>query len=135
MALKKQKAEKGKLLGACEFPVRRLLNFVHPEGKSETGMAPRHYLDRTRNMWPGRKDSANEEIKAVIAKLNSALATKRLLWLEKISYGVADMGFNFYWTNIAIFPKLFHKLDAKMLAQIQVDLAERKAASPVTPKP
>jgi len=28
---------------------------------------------------------------------------KQLTWREKISYGVADMGFNFYWTNIATY--------------------------------
>ncbi len=33
---------------------------------------------------------------------NHAVASARdLSWLEKISYGVADMGFNFYWANIA----------------------------------
>ncbi|MCX6903324.1 MAG: MFS transporter, partial [Verrucomicrobia bacterium] len=29
-------------------------------------------------------------------------------WREKISYGVADMGFNFYWTNIATFLMIFY---------------------------
>jgi GPH family glycoside/pentoside/hexuronide:cation symporter len=32
----------------------------------------------------------------------------RLSWLEKISYGVADMGFNFYWANIATFLMFFY---------------------------
>src|SRR3954463_7212299 len=31
-----------------------------------------------------------------------------LSWREKISYGVADMGFNFYWTNIATFLLIFY---------------------------
>lgn len=31
-----------------------------------------------------------------------------LNWREKISYGVADMGFNFYWTNIATFLLFFY---------------------------
>lgn len=33
---------------------------------------------------------------------------KRLTWREKISYGVADMGFNFYWTNIATFLLIYY---------------------------
>lgn len=32
----------------------------------------------------------------------------RLSWREKISYGVADMGFNFYWTNVATFLLIFY---------------------------
>ncbi|HTZ21107.1 MAG TPA: hypothetical protein VMC06_09515, partial [Opitutaceae bacterium] len=36
-------------------------------------------------------------------------ATPRpLSWREKISYGVADMGFNFYWANIATFLMIFY---------------------------
>jgi GPH family glycoside/pentoside/hexuronide:cation symporter len=31
-----------------------------------------------------------------------------MTWREKISYGVADMGFNFYWTNIATFLLIFY---------------------------
>lgn len=31
-----------------------------------------------------------------------------LPWREKISYGVADMGFNFYWTNIATFLLIYY---------------------------
>ncbi len=31
-----------------------------------------------------------------------------LSWREKISYGVADMGFNFYWTNIATFLLIYY---------------------------
>jgi GPH family glycoside/pentoside/hexuronide:cation symporter len=29
-------------------------------------------------------------------------------WREKLSYGVADMGFNFYWSNIATFLMIFY---------------------------
>ncbi len=31
-----------------------------------------------------------------------------LSWREKISYGVADMGFNFFWTNISAFLMFFY---------------------------
>lgn len=31
-----------------------------------------------------------------------------LTWREKLSYGAADMGFNFYWTNIATFLLIFY---------------------------
>lgn len=34
--------------------------------------------------------------------------TSGLCWREKISYGVADMGFNFYWANIATFLTFFY---------------------------
>ena len=33
---------------------------------------------------------------------------KQLTWREKISYGIADMGFNFYWTNIATFLLIYY---------------------------
>ncbi|SHN12841.1 glycoside/pentoside/hexuronide:cation symporter, GPH family [Duganella sacchari] len=33
---------------------------------------------------------------------------QHLTWREKISYGVADMGFNFYWTNIATFLLIYY---------------------------
>lgn len=33
---------------------------------------------------------------------------RSLSWRERISYGVADMGFNFYWTNIATFLMFFY---------------------------
>jgi GPH family glycoside/pentoside/hexuronide:cation symporter len=36
------------------------------------------------------------------------LAAQRLPWREKISYGIADMGFNFYWANIATFLMIFY---------------------------
>ena len=35
-------------------------------------------------------------------------ATSRLSWREKLSYGVADMGFNFYWANIFTFLTFFY---------------------------
>jgi len=39
---------------------------------------------------------------------NTTLATHGLSWREKFSYGIADMGFNFYWTNIATFLMIFY---------------------------
>jgi glycoside/pentoside/hexuronide:cation symporter, GPH family len=39
----------------------------------------------------------------VAAVLNTPLS-----WREKFSYGIADMGFNFYWTNIATFLLFFY---------------------------
>src|ERR1035438_4040061 len=39
---------------------------------------------------------------------DQTLATPTLAWREKISYGVADMGFNFYWANIATFLMIFY---------------------------
>ena len=38
----------------------------------------------------------------------AAVLTSPLSWREKFSYGVADMGFNFYWTNIATFLLFFY---------------------------
>jgi len=38
----------------------------------------------------------------------SSLATSGLNWPEKISYGVGDMGFNFYWANISTFLMIFY---------------------------
>ncbi|WP_084676958.1 MFS transporter [Massilia niastensis] len=38
----------------------------------------------------------------------SAAGTNRLGWREKLSYGLADMGFNFYWTNVATFLLIFY---------------------------
>ena len=37
-----------------------------------------------------------------------AAVSQRVSWREKISYGLADMGFNFYWTNIATFLMIFY---------------------------
>ena len=39
-----------------------------------------------------------------------------LSWREKISYGLADMGFNFYWANIATFLMFFYTDVFKMSA-------------------
>jgi glycoside/pentoside/hexuronide:cation symporter, GPH family len=36
------------------------------------------------------------------------LTTSGLTWREKISYGLADMGFNFYWSNIITFLMIFY---------------------------
>ena len=38
----------------------------------------------------------------------SKVTVSSLSWREKLSYGVADMGFNFYWTNIATFLLIFY---------------------------
>lgn len=40
--------------------------------------------------------------------VSAAAPDARLGWREKISYGVADMGFNFYWANIATFLLIFY---------------------------
>ena len=41
--------------------------------------------------------------------MNPASATQpRLPWIEKVSYGAADMGFNFFWANIATFLMIFY---------------------------
>lgn len=37
-----------------------------------------------------------------------ATVDKQLSWREKISYGIADMGFNFYWTNVATFLLIYY---------------------------
>lgn len=36
------------------------------------------------------------------------VTTQILSWKEKLSYGVGDMGFNFYWANIATFLMFFY---------------------------
>lgn len=36
------------------------------------------------------------------------LPSPKLPWLEKISYGLADMGFNFFWANIATYLMIFY---------------------------
>jgi glycoside/pentoside/hexuronide:cation symporter, GPH family len=36
------------------------------------------------------------------------MTTLKLPWREKISYGIADMGFNFYWANIATFLLIYY---------------------------
>jgi len=38
----------------------------------------------------------------------AAVPDTPLGWREKLSYGVADMGFNFYWANIATFLLIFY---------------------------
>ena len=38
----------------------------------------------------------------------AAVLNTPLSWREKFSYGIADMGFNFYWTNIATFLLFFY---------------------------
>jgi GPH family glycoside/pentoside/hexuronide:cation symporter len=59
---------------------------------------------------PGRALRA----RTMTAALPQAAATARtdavapLPWREKLAYGVADMGFNFYWTNVATFLLIFY---------------------------
>ena len=36
------------------------------------------------------------------------MTTAQLKWREKISYGVADMGFNFYWATISTFLMIYY---------------------------
>ena len=38
----------------------------------------------------------------------SRLVSSGLSWREKVGYGVADAGFNFYWTNLATFLMIFY---------------------------
>jgi glycoside/pentoside/hexuronide:cation symporter, GPH family len=49
---------------------------------------------------------------AALPQSASAAATTAaaapLPWREKLAYGVADMGFNFYWTNVATFLLIFY---------------------------
>jgi GPH family glycoside/pentoside/hexuronide:cation symporter len=42
------------------------------------------------------------------AAVDAGAAHAPLAWREKLAYGVADMGFNFYWTNIATFLLIFY---------------------------
>lgn len=41
-------------------------------------------------------------------KNSKPLAAQHVPWREKISYGLADTGFNFYWTNISTFLLFFY---------------------------
>ena len=42
------------------------------------------------------------------AAVGAGTANAPLPWREKLAYGVADMGFNFYWTNVATFLLIFY---------------------------
>ena len=42
------------------------------------------------------------------AAVDAGAAHAPLPWREKMAYGVADMGFNFYWTNVATFLLIFY---------------------------
>jgi GPH family glycoside/pentoside/hexuronide:cation symporter len=46
--------------------------------------------------------------KTVAENEPSTRVAETLSWGEKLSYGVADMGFNFYWANIATFLMIFY---------------------------
>jgi len=39
---------------------------------------------------------------------HQTIVASPLSWREKLSYGVADMGFNFYWANISAFLMIFY---------------------------
>jgi glycoside/pentoside/hexuronide:cation symporter, GPH family len=43
-----------------------------------------------------------------VAAPDAGPAHAPLPWREKLAYGVADMGFNFYWTNVATFLLIFY---------------------------
>jgi len=43
-----------------------------------------------------------------ISVISTPVIASTLRWREKIGYGIADMGFNFYWTNIATFLLIFY---------------------------
>ena len=42
------------------------------------------------------------------AAVDAGAAHAPLPWREKMAYGVADMGFNVYWTNVATFLLIFY---------------------------
>jgi GPH family glycoside/pentoside/hexuronide:cation symporter len=47
-------------------------------------------------------------VKALTESHHQVQPARRLSWREKISYGVADMGYNFYWANIGTFLLFFY---------------------------
>jgi GPH family glycoside/pentoside/hexuronide:cation symporter len=49
-----------------------------------------------------------KNLPAVPDSLPDSLPAARLPWREKLSYGIADMGFNFFWTNISTFLLIFY---------------------------
>lgn len=52
---------------------------------------------------------ANSATQEILAQPGSQIPPSiPISWREKISYGIADMGFNFYWTNIATFLMFFY---------------------------
>jgi len=55
------------------------------------------------------KESSGQVVVAGAGPSAPALPdTGHVPWREKISYGVADMGFNFYWANISAFLMIFY---------------------------
>ena len=60
--------------------------------------AERVLVDRRQGAAPAREFSAAFE----------STRTRDPSWLEKISYGVGDMGFNFYWANIIAYLMFFY---------------------------
>src|SRR5512142_743946 len=67
------------------------------------GLAPRR-----RNSSLAASGPATRIAMTVTETKDQAVSVQRLPWREKISYGLADMGFNFYWTNIATFLMFFY---------------------------
>jgi len=57
--------------------------------------------------WEKARDGKRVETR-IAPKIKSKIELGRLSWGERISYGVADMGFNFYWANIATFLMIFY---------------------------
>ncbi len=56
----------------------------------------------------GSDGAQTSDFQVVTENKDQTLAMRRLSWREKVSYGVADMGFNFYWANIATFLMIFY---------------------------
>jgi GPH family glycoside/pentoside/hexuronide:cation symporter len=55
-----------------------------------------------------RGDTAPRHAAPHAANSRPAAAPAALGWREKLSYGIADMGFNFFWTNVATFLLIFY---------------------------
>lgn len=65
-----------------------------------TSWAQRHMKDLFMVRLPASMPS--------IFLIGEPVRTNALRWREKIGYGIADMGFNFYWTNVATFLLIFY---------------------------
>ena len=44
---------------------------------------------------------------SAVMQNQTGLSSPKLPWIKKLSYGLADMGFNFFWANIATFLMIF----------------------------
>jgi GPH family glycoside/pentoside/hexuronide:cation symporter len=65
-------------------------------------------MERTTGLSGTVPAPARAGMPATDAQTDAATAGAALSWREKLSYGVADMGFNFFWTNIATFLLIFY---------------------------